>query len=57
MTKKLKMECNSEGIPVVFLEDIIFKNKQNINWDAVEKYLQKYVGEIIEIQIQKISYT
>lgn len=26
-----------------------FSNKQNINWNDVEDYLGKYVGELIEI--------
>lgn len=34
------------GHKVVVLPDIIFKNRQNIDWEAVERYLQKYVGKM-----------
>ena len=37
------------GHKVVVLPEIIFKNRQNIDWNAVEKYLQRYVGEIVRI--------
>lgn len=37
------------GNKIVVIPDIIYKNKQNINWDEVEIYLEKYIGEIIEI--------
>lgn len=30
---------------VVYIEDIIFMNKQNIPWSEVESYLKQYVGE------------
>ena len=33
---------------VVLIPDIIFKNKQDIDWQAVKDYLKRYVGEIIE---------
>ena len=32
----------------VIIPDIIFWNKQDIDWDAVKEYLKKYLGEIIE---------
>ncbi len=34
---------------VVILPEIVFTNKQNINWNEVEKYLEHYVGELVEI--------
>lgn len=27
------------------LENIVFKGKRNINWDDVERYLKKYIGQ------------
>jgi hypothetical protein len=37
------------GHEIAVLPEIIFRNKQNIDWKAVEKYLRRYVGEIITI--------
>ena len=34
---------------VVVLPDIIFSNKQKIDWNEVERYLERYVGELVEI--------
>lgn len=33
-----------DGKEYVIIPEHIFKNKQNIDWKAVEKYLQRYVG-------------
>lgn len=49
MGSEVQKAKDAEGHTIVVLPDVIFKNKQNINWDAVEKYLQKYVGEIVQI--------
>ena len=40
---------DSENNKVVVIPAVIFKNKQNIDWNEVEVYLQKYIGSIIEI--------
>lgn len=39
------------------IQEIIFKNKQNIPWNDVEKYLKKYIGDtyIVEAYDDKIS--
>jgi len=37
------------GHKVVVLPEILFRNKQNIDWNAVESYLEQYVGEIVKI--------
>ena len=47
--KKLKIVTDNCGNEVVLLPDIIFNNKQNIDWNEVENYLQKYVGELFEV--------
>ena len=49
MNPKLQVAKDTAGHNVVILPGIIFKNKQKIDWNAVEKYLQKYVGEIVTI--------
>ena len=58
--EKIKGERNTEAegrnrIPEIY--DIIFKSKQNIPWNDVEKYLKKYIGStyIVEIYKDKIS--
>ena len=37
-----------DGKEYVIIPEHIFRNKQNIDWKAVEKYLQKYVGTEIK---------
>lgn len=45
---KLDIVTDESGNKVVLLPEIIFSNKQNINWDDVEDYLGKYVGELMK---------
>lgn len=47
--EKLEIVTDNTGNRVVLIPDIIFKNKQNIDWNEVESYLQRFVGEIVEI--------
>lgn len=47
--KELEIALDENGNKVVVLPDIIFSNKQNIDWNEVEKYLKRFVGEIVEI--------
>lgn len=48
---------DSVGNKIVIIPDIIFWNKQNIDWKEVEAYLEKYIGEIVEItQTSDIIY-
>lgn len=37
------------GQSIVIINDIRFKDRQHIDWEAVEKYLLEYVGENVEI--------
>ncbi len=46
---KVKIRKDKNGNKIVILPDIIFKNKQGINWKDVENSLFRYIGEIIEI--------
>ncbi len=43
----LEIALDENGSKVVVLPDIIFSNKQNIDWDEVEKYLERYLYETI----------
>lgn len=38
-----------DGKKVVMIHDVIFRNRQNISWDEVEKYLHRYIGEVYEV--------
>ncbi len=51
--KKLETIQDDYGNKVVVIPDIIFANKQNIDWDEVEIYLKQYVGEIVVITESK----
>jgi len=55
--EKLEITVDSAGNNIVIIPDIIFSNKQNIDWKEVEDYLEKYIGEIVEItQTSDIIY-
>jgi hypothetical protein len=47
--KRLQVIIDNNGSSIVVIPDIIFKNKQNINWHDVENYLQQYVGLSVEV--------
>lgn len=51
--EKLVIKHDEEGNKVVFIPDIIFANKQNIDWNDVEAYLEQYVGETVEMTESK----
>ena len=40
---------DSKGEKLVVIPKIIFYGKRSMNWKEVEKYLLRYVGEIIEV--------
>ena len=46
---RLKIVTDNNGNQIVLIPKIIFSNKQNINWNEVEMYLEKYIGEFVEI--------
>ena len=45
----LETVLDVNGNQVIILPDIIFSGKQNIDWNEVEKYLERFVGELVEI--------
>lgn len=49
MEKEVKVLFDEDESAVIVLPDIIFRNKNNIDWQAVEEYLQKYVGQIVTV--------
>ena len=44
---------DSEGKDVVLINDIRFKGKREVDWDAVKEYLLEYVGDVYEISNTK----
>ena len=48
-----KIVTDANGNQIVLIPDIIFMNKQHINWDEVETYLRRYIGTIVEIAKSK----
>lgn len=49
MAQTIQIKKDTQGHKIVILPEIIFKNRQNIDWTAVEKYLKRYIGNIVEI--------
>ncbi|MCH5257366.1 MAG: hypothetical protein J1D87_08720 [Lachnospiraceae bacterium] len=49
MKQEILIAQDDLGRKIVVLPDVIFKNKKNIDWYAVEKYLHKYIGNIVTI--------
>ena len=45
----LETALDENGNQVGILQDIIFSGKQNIYWNEVEKYLERFVGKLVEI--------
>lgn len=43
--RKINIIEDTEGNEIVVIHDIKFKGKRKINWNDVEKYLKKYIGE------------
>ena len=46
---KINIIKDENGKSIVIINDIRFKGKQNINWEAVREYLKEYVGRYYEI--------
>lgn len=40
---------DAEGRKIVMINDIVFKGRKSIDWDEVEKYLKRHVGDFYEI--------
>ncbi len=49
MKKNIKVYIDESGHSIVVIPEIIFRNKQNIDWNAVETYIRKYVGKIVVV--------
>lgn len=40
---------DEQGRVLIIIPQIIFSNRRNIDWQQVEKFLMKYIGEIIKV--------
>ncbi len=49
MDRNVFIITDLNGNKIVIINDIIFKGKRNVNWNDVEEYLKKYIGEIYQI--------
>lgn len=36
---------DAEGNRIVLINDLVFKGRKNVDWNMVEKFLKKYIGE------------
>lgn len=53
MDRNISVVKDDSGNQIVMINDIRFKGRQNINWNEVEQYLKRYVGEFVEIAESK----
>lgn len=49
MKGNLRKIIDSNGNTIIFVNDIIFKGKRNIDWNDVENYVKRYIGMFFEI--------
>jgi hypothetical protein len=49
MERKVNVIKDLDGKDIVFINDIRFKGRQNIDWEDVKKYLEEFVGEFYSI--------
>jgi len=47
--EKVNVICDENGKNIVLINDIRFKTRRMIDWEAVEKYLKEYIGKYYEI--------
>ncbi|MCD8069715.1 MAG: hypothetical protein LUE87_12700 [Lachnospiraceae bacterium] len=49
MERKVNIITDIDGNRIVMINDIKFKGKRKVNWEDVESYLKRYVGEFYSI--------
>ena len=49
LDRNVNIITDLDGNRIAVIHDVIFKGKRNVNWNDVEQYLKKYVGEFYEI--------
>ena len=53
MKRNSEVVQDDEGKRIVVIHNIQFKGRQNIDWDSVENYIRRYIGQL---WTQGISY-
>lgn len=53
MERNVDITTDLKGNKIVLINDIIFKSKKAINWDAVKDYMESYVGKCYEVAATK----
>lgn len=53
MERTVNIIKDLNGNKIVLLDDVIFKGKKSVNWNAVRNYLESYVDEFYEIDDTK----
>ena len=57
MDRNVNIITDLNGRKIVVIHDIRFKGKRKIDWNEVESYLKKYIGELYKIaDTQKMIY-
>jgi len=55
--EQVQIVFDEQGKGLVVIPTVIFRNRRNINWGEVEKYLRRYVGSVIRtIESNDIVY-
>lgn len=49
MKRNSEVVEDDEGKRIVVIHNIQFKGRQNIDWDSVENYIRRYIGQFVEI--------
>ncbi|MDD3362759.1 MAG: hypothetical protein PHW34_13910 [Hespellia sp.] len=49
MTDSFRKRTDINGNIIIFINDIIFKGKRNVDWNDVETYVKKYIGMVFEV--------
>ena len=53
----MKIIRDEKGKAIVVIPNVIFKNKQDIDWNAVEKYLEQRIKDVVlNIESQDVIY-
>ena len=48
--RKVDIITDLDGNKIVFIHDTYFKGKKKVNWNDVEEYLKRYIGEVYKIE-------
>ncbi|MCM1186290.1 MAG: hypothetical protein NC251_06640 [Lachnoclostridium sp.] len=49
MEKKVDIIKDTDGKSIILLNHLYFKGRRSVDWDIVENYLKKYIGNSVEI--------